>query len=114
MAFLAKIMSFIMLTPALFGFYSNDAKDTEEAYLAAVESIAYENTIETAIPQTEIYDMIMEHYNSPLPEGKTEKKAIVIGYDGCRADALTLINNEYSGISAVLADGGSLNRCQLS
>lgn len=109
MTFLAKLMSIIMFIPALFGFYSNDAKDTEDAYLAAIDSIPYENTIETAIPQTEIYDMIIDHYNSPLPEGKTEKKAIVIGYDGCRADALTLMKDKNSGISTVLNDGGSLN-----
>ena len=109
MSFLAKFMSVIMLIPALFGYYSNDAEDTEEAYLAAIESIAFENTIETAIPQTEIYDMVVEHLSSELPEGKTEKKAIVIGYDGCRADALTLVKDKYSGINTLLDDGASFN-----
>lgn len=109
MTFVAKFMSVVMFIAAFFGFYGNDANDTEEAYLAAIDSIAYENTIETAIPQTEIYDMIIDHYNSPLAEGKTEKKAIVIGYDGCRADALTIVKDEYSGINTILEDGGSLN-----
>ena len=67
MTFLAKLMSFVMLVPALFGYYSNDAKDTEEAYLAAIESIAFENTIETAVPQIEIYDMVVDHLRSELP-----------------------------------------------
>ncbi len=109
MNFLTKIMSIILFIPALFGLYANDAKDTEAAYLDAIDTIAFENTIETAIPQTEIYNMVTEHFNSALPEGKTEKKAIIIGYDGCRADALTLIGGKHSGISKMLDDGASFN-----
>lgn len=109
MGIFQKIISFFMLIPALFGLYKTDAKDTEEAYLKVIEEIGYENTIETAIPQTEIYNMITEHYNSPLPEGKTEKKAIVIGYDGCRADHLILAKDFGSGINKMLSDGASLN-----
>lgn len=109
MKFISKILSVFLIIPALFGIYSNDAKDTEEAYLGNVAQVAYENAIETAIPQTEIYDLISNHFSSPLPEGKTEKKAIVIGYDGCRADALTLTEDRYSGINKMLSDGASLN-----
>ena len=109
MDFLNKIISFFLLIPALCGLYKTDAKDTEEAYLQVIESIGYENTVETAIPQTEIYNMIMDHYMSPLPEGKTEKKAIVIGYDGCRADALTMAKGSFSGINKLLENGASLN-----
>lgn len=68
---------------------------------------AYENTIDTAIPQTEIYDMIKNHMTSELPEGKTVKKAIVIGYDGCRADNLVMCKSaEESGINTLLSNGG--------
>lgn len=109
MTLLTKLISFFLLIPALCGLYKTDAKDTQEAYLEVIEEIGYENTIETAIPQTEIYNMIMEHYLSPLPEGKTEKKAIVIGYDGCRADHLILANGPLSGINKLLTDGASLN-----
>lgn len=109
MSFLAKIMSIIMFIPALFGLYMTDADDTEAAYLEAVASVGYENTIETAIPQTELYNMVVDHFNSALPEGKTEKKAIIIGYDGCRADALSLMKDKYSGISKMLDDGASIN-----
>lgn len=109
MGIFQKIISFFMLIPALFGLYNTDADDTQEAYLETIEEIAYENTIETAIPQIEIYNMIMDHYNSPLPEGKTEKKAIVIGYDGCRADNLVLANGCFSGINKMLSGGASLN-----
>ncbi len=98
-----------MLIPALCGLYKTDAKDTEEAYLQAIAEVGYENTLETAIPQTEIYDIIMDHYNSPLAEGKTEKKVIVIGYDGCRADHLTLAKGPLSGINKLLSEGASLN-----
>ena len=109
MSFLSKFISVLLLIPALFGLYSTDDKDTQEAYLAAIETIAFDNTIETAVPQTEIYNMVVDHFNSELPEGKTEKKAIVIGYDGCRVDALTLIKDRYSGINTLLGDGASFN-----
>ena len=85
-----------------------DPKDTEDLYRHNVGKVGYENSIESAIPQTALYDLIQNHFNSPLAEGKTEKKAILIGYDGCRADVLTEMQNENSGIGSVLGDGGSL------
>ena len=109
MTFLTKILTAILIIPALFGIYSQDTKDTEEAYRETIASIAYENTIETAIPQTEIYKMVKNHFSSALPEGKTEKKAIIIGYDGCRADALTLAEGNDSGIRKMLNNGASIN-----
>ncbi|MBQ3006313.1 MAG: alkaline phosphatase family protein [Clostridia bacterium] len=109
MKFFSKILSVFLMIPALFGLYTNDAEDTEAAYREKTAQVAYENTIETAIPQTELYDIISEHFTSPLPEGKTEKKAIVIGYDGCRADALTFVEDNYSGINKMLSGGASLN-----
>lgn len=57
--------------------------DKSKTYTATVNSMTlYENTLETAIPQTEIYNIINDHLNDPLAEGKTEKKVMVIGYDG--------------------------------
>ncbi len=110
MKFISTIMGIVMMIPSLLGFYSADAKDTEALYRENVSSVGYENTIETAIPQTDIYDMIADHFASPLPEGKTAKKAIVIGYDGCRADALKYLGNtSFSGIGKMLDDGASLN-----
>lgn len=109
MKFISKILSIFLMIPALFGLYSNDAKDTEEAYLEKVNQIAFENTIKTAIPQTELYNIIDTHFKTPLPEGKTEKKAIVIGYDGCRADALSFTENTFSGVNKMLEGGASLN-----
>ncbi len=66
-----------------------------------------DNTWETAVPQTAIHDLITAHFASPLPEGKTEKKAIVIGYDGCRVDLFQLLaTSKKSAVNTLLADGG--------
>ena len=109
MTLLTKIITAILIIPALLGIYSADKKDTEEAYRETIAALSYENTQETAIAQIEIHDIIEEHFSAPLPEGKTEKKAIIIGYDGCRADALTLANGKDSGIRKMLDSGASLN-----
>ena len=98
-----------MLIPALCGLYKSDNKDTEEAYRNNIAQISFENTIETADPQTDLYNIIANHFNSDLPEGKTEKKAIIIGYDGCRADILAIKSEENSAISTLLAEGASIN-----
>lgn len=84
--------------------------DKTEAYIANVESVeAYTNTLEEATPQTEVYNIIKDHFNEPLADGKTVKKAIVIGYDGCRADALSLMDDKASGgISYLLSTGGTV------
>ena len=60
----------------------------EELFRKNVDAVKYENTIETAYPQTDVYDIVANHFKSELPEGKTEKKVVIIGYDGCRADIL--------------------------
>lgn len=81
-----------------------DFKDTEDAYISGANLGVSGNTIETAIPQTELYNVIKTHFESPLPKGKTEKKAIIIGYDGCRADALKLSEG---GIKYLVNEGNS-------
>lgn len=92
-----------------FTWYMRDSKDTEALFRENVESIGYENTIETAFPQTDLYGVIEEHFNSDLPNGKTEKKAIIIGYDGCRADILTEMQSGNSAIDSLLNEGASFN-----
>ena len=89
--------------------YAKDSGDTEELYRQNVASIGYENTIETAIPQTELYNILKAHFDSPLADGKTEKKAIIIGYDGCRADVLTEMVDGKSAVDTLLDDGASIN-----
>lgn len=109
MNFIATVMSIVMMVPSLLGLYAADTKDTEAFYRETVAAIGYENTVETATPQTEIHDMIEKHFAAPLPEGKTEKKVIVIGYDGCRADALEYADGAmFSGIDKMLDDGATL------
>ncbi len=100
------VVSFFM---TVFGTISGtNFNDKREIYIENVESVtAYSNTIETATPQTQVYNMIVDHLNAPLAEGKTEKKVIVIGYDGCRADALTLLDGEGQGCISYLLDTGA-------
>ena len=87
------------------GSYFND---TKTAYLQRVDSVTVlENTIEDAVPQTEVYNILRSHFTGDLPEGKTAKKAIVIGYDGCRLDALSLLGRSPDGaVNRLLAGGG--------
>lgn len=89
--------------------YSIDRKDTEDLYRQNVASVSYENTIEAAYPQTDLHKIIDDHFRSELPEGKTEKKAIILGYDGCRADVLTEVQDENSAIGYLMENGASKN-----
>ena len=100
------IVSFFM---SLIGLVSGtNFGDKTDTYIDSVNSVeAYTNTLETATPQTEVYNIIKNHFDSPLAEGKTEKKAIVIGYDGCRADALSLLDSDSDGGIAYLLSTGA-------
>ena len=88
--------------------YRNDSGDAEILFRQHVSSVAYENELKDAIAQTELYNVINDHFNSKLPKGKTEKKAIVIGYDGCRADILNEMVPENSAITALINEGATL------
>lgn len=76
-------------------------------YKKNVESVPFiENDFKTALPQTDMYDIIKDHLTEKSPDGK-EKKAIVIGYDGCRADDLSMCSaKDNSGILTLLDGGG--------
>ena len=88
--------------------YARDKNDTEEFFRQNVSAVGYENTIETAYPTTDVYSIVKDHFRSELPEGKTVKKAVIIGYDGCRAD---ILNEKKDGgaISYLLSKGASNN-----
>ena len=86
--------------------WAKDSGDTEELYRQNIASVGYENTVETAIPQTELYNIVKNHFDSPLADGKTEKKAIIIGYDGCRADVLKLSEG---GIKYLMTEGNNIS-----
>lgn len=88
--------------------YHRDDKDTEELFRQNVASVSYENTIESAYPQTELYGIIKDHFEAPLPEGKTEKKVVIIGYDGCRADILAE-KQDNGAVSYLIDNGASVN-----
>lgn len=88
--------------------YHKDKNDTEELFRQNVASVGYENTIEKAYPQTELYDIIKDHFEADLPKGKTEKKVVIIGYDGCRADILAE-KQEKGAVSYLLKNGASNN-----
>ncbi len=108
--FFKAICAIVTFFMGLYGtFAGTNFSDKTNGYIENVDSIdAYTNTIETATPQTEVYNIIKNHFESPLAEGKTVKKAIVIGYDGCRADALTMLDsNAQGGISYLLSTGGT-------
>lgn len=104
-AFLAFLTFFMMLFGVVI-----DANnfDTISKYKKNVNSVEiYENDFKSARPQTDIYKIINAHIDAPLPEGKTTKKVIVLGYDGCRADSLVLLDkHQSSAINTVMADGG--------
>ncbi len=88
--------------------YAKDKNDTEELFRQKIAAVGYENTIETAYPQTDIYDIIKNHFEGELPEGKTQKKAIIIGFDGCRADILAQKQDE-GAVNYLLENGASIN-----
>lgn len=102
-----KIISWI----ATFGvfvagvFTGTNNSDFTFNYKNDVKSVSfYENDFDSAVPQTDIYSMIKNHLEKG---GEKENKVIVIGYDGCRADNLTMCDKpENSGILTLLGKGG--------
>ena len=42
--------------------YAKDSNDTEELYRQNVASVNYENSVETAYPQTDLYSIIEKHF----------------------------------------------------
>lgn len=104
--FAAAFLTFFMMLYGVIGSMNNG--DTVLSYEKRVASVEeYQNTIDTALPMTDIYTIINDHLHSPLPAGKTAKKVLVLGYDGARADTLSLLGqSENSAITTVLDDGG--------
>lgn len=67
----------------------------------------FSNTLDEEMPQTVIHKIVTDHLNAPLPEGKTKKKVIFLGYDGFRSDGLENVkDNEESAIMHVKSQGG--------
>lgn len=80
----------------------------KDTYLDEIQQMGiFDNTSEEALPQTIAHKLIMEHLEAPLADGKTVKKAILLGYDGYRADGIENIKDmDNSGIMYVKSLGG--------
>lgn len=90
----------------------NKREHTEADQIAFEEGIAasglFPSTWQEAVPQTEVYHLIENHLKAPLPKGKTQKKVLAIGYDGCRADLFSrLDSSKPSAVRELLSQGGS-------
>lgn len=64
-------------------------KNAEKTYLAHLNTQGvFNNTTKTALPQTVFAETVRKHFKNP--NGKTPK-ALLIGFDGARADAMHLL-----------------------
>lgn len=68
----------------------------------------FDNKVSEPLPQTVIYKLVDEHFKAPLPEGKTAKKAVIIGYDGMRADGLENIKDKKNSAVMYIKNKGGL------
>ena len=67
----------------------------------------YDNSIEDSFQQGIVHDIVLEHFSRERADDKTPK-CLLVGFDGCRADALATINKSRSGIMALKAQGGGV------
>jgi len=99
------IVGIVTLSFMISGNYFSDFTADYFIRLNSVE--VFDNSTVTAIGAKKVHDIIEDHFSSELPEGKTVKKAVLIGYDGVRADTFCALDTHTdSGINSVLNDGG--------
>ena len=67
----------------------------------------YDNSVDEALPQGIVHDIVLEHFGKEREDGKMAK-CLVIGFDGCRADALANIDEGKSGILTLKTQGGAV------
>ena len=68
----------------------------------------YANPVREALPQTVVFGIVEKHFERGHGDGITPK-ALIIGYDGARADMPPLTaEDENSAIQALVNDGGAL------
>ncbi len=105
-----RAVAVLLVLAVLFSFGACGKKEkmNDDEYIEAIKSMSiFDNTYEQSLPQTIIHKLIMDHFAAPLPEGKTVKKAIFIGYDGYRVDGLNNIkDNADSAVMRVKDMGG--------
>lgn len=67
----------------------------------------FENSSKERLPQTIVGRVVTDFLQKPLPEGKVEKKVIVMGFDGFREDGLeNILEDSSSSIRMVANEGG--------
>lgn len=99
------IVGIVTLSYMISGNYYGDL--TSDYFKRLYDIDVYENSTVTAIGARNVYDIVENHFASALPEGKTEKKAVFIGFDGVRADTFCALDtHETSAINSVLGSGG--------
>ncbi|MDR3314782.1 MAG: hypothetical protein LBS96_10080 [Oscillospiraceae bacterium] len=70
------------------------------------EQTVWSNTLETRVPQVEIYDVMLQHLSQPRTDGKTPK-LLFVGFDGALASAVGQRAAEPdSAVGALAAQGG--------
>lgn len=82
----------------------------QKKYVKNIEGYSfYDNKFVDALPQTIISKIVMSHFETPTNDGK-EKKALIIGYDGARADAVAkiLAAKKMSGVKLLKEQGGGI------
>lgn len=107
---IALFLSAILIVCTFSGCSGKSAKEIkkEDTYASEVHNYnIWDNEVDKAMPQTVVHKLMLDHFNAPLPEGKKVKKAILIGYDGFRADGLENIkDNEESAVMYIKNQGG--------
>lgn len=92
-------------------------KNEDKKYLARLDTQGvFNNTTKTALPQTVFADAVRKHFKG---QNSRTPKALLIGFDGARADAMHLLceskeekvtgvlfNSAYSAVQALRAEGG--------
>lgn len=76
-----------------------ELNEAERRYMLSLDADSpFLNTVETALPQTEIAGLVAAHF---AQGGAKPKKALVIGWDGARADAAQFLCRPQAGHGAV-------------
>ena len=67
----------------------------------------FENSDENRFPQTIVHYVVTDFLQMPLPDGKKEKKVLVMGYDGFREYGLwNILDDPFSSVCMVSKEGG--------
>ena len=73
----------LLLSNVITMFLPNFVQLDEARFYKDMDSLTiFENTLDEPIPQTEIFQLVEAHFRAPLADGKTVKKALIMGWDG--------------------------------